>query len=67
MKRADGDDKNDRGLTTKAVLLIIGRLFGKTWHQFMDAVEKLSPDTADDKLTVTEVNRYFRSMEKNVL
>ena len=43
MKMADGDGKNDKGLSNKNVLSVVGRLFSKTYHQFLDEVEELSP------------------------
>jgi hypothetical protein len=64
---ADGDGKNDKGLSNKNVLSVIGRLFGKTYHQLLDEVEELSPETDDDVLTVKEVNTFLRHNMKQVL
>jgi hypothetical protein len=67
MKMADGDGKNDKGLSNKNVLSVVGRLMGKTYHQFLDEVEELSPETNDDILTVKEVNKYLRENQKQVV
>jgi hypothetical protein len=67
MKMADGDGKNDKGLSNKNVLSVVGRLMGKTYHQFLDEVEELSPETNDDILTVKEVNKYLRKNQKQVV
>ena len=67
LKMADGNDKNDKGLSNENVLKAVGRLFGMSWYKFMSDVEELSPETDDDVLTIVEVNTYLRSVEKQVM
>jgi len=67
LKMADGNDKNDHALTNENVLKTVGLLFGKSWHAWMAEVEELSPETDDDQLTITEVNKYLKAKKKQVM
>lgn len=67
LKMADGKKDNDISLSNENVLKAVGRLFGMTWNKFMTEVEELSPETDDDKLTIVEVNKYLRSVEKQIM